>query len=268
MRSYASHRRAVMTMFAVLLSLTLVASVSASPNPNGAWIGARIFNDCASSVLTTTNLYPASIQFDDQNLSCGGFANLHVWSFSTDGGASDAVFNNGDSFMYSATLVLTGTGGEAGLRVSPWWAPNVDGRFNVRIPDGEVACFGGRLPFYSFTGNHGVVYVGGPIELSITYMANLLTPANPGTIEYSVNYGGNFYSSGPLAFDSGNLAEAPVYGTWGILNNARVGGYLQAFMQGGNPNAGDTATWSNIQYADLGTISTENSSFGKLKALY
>ena len=60
--------------------------------------------------------------------------------------------------MFSADVTLSGTGdGEAGLQISPWWSPNVDGRFNVRTPDGEVACFGGRLPFYSFTGDQGRV---------------------------------------------------------------------------------------------------------------
>jgi hypothetical protein len=267
MRSLATNRTALATLLAVS-TLALVASVSASPSVNSAFIKTRVFNDCPSSILNATNSYPASIQFDDQNLSCGGFANLHIWSFSVDGGASAAVFNNGDSFSYGATLELSGTGGEAGLRLSPWWSQEVDGRFNVRIPDGEIACFGGRLPFYSFTGSHGVVYAGGPIELSITYMANQLTLADPGTIEYSVNYGGNFYTSGPLPFDQGNLAEAPVYGTNGILNNARVGGYLQAFLQGGNINAGAIATWTNVSYADLGTIAIETGSFGKLKALY
>lgn len=264
----SSKSKAITTISVVLLSLTLLASVSASPAVNGAAISERVFNDCPSSTLNTSNSYPFSVQFDDQNLSCGGFANLHDWHFSVDGGATPAVFNNGDSFSSSAVLVLTGTGGEAGLRLSPWWSQNVDGRFNVRIPDGEVACFGGRLPFYSFTGSHGVVYTGGPIELSITYTANLLTPASPGTIEYGVTYGANSYSSGSLPFDQGSAAEAPIYGTYGILNNARVGGYLQAFLQGGNSAAGMIATWSDIAYSDLGTIAIEPSSFGNLKALY
>ncbi len=64
----------------------------------------------------------------------------------------------------AADLQITGLGqGEAGLRCSPWWSPNVDGRFNVRVGDGEIAVFGGRLPFYSFTGSHGINYVRGDV---------------------------------------------------------------------------------------------------------
>jgi hypothetical protein len=253
-----------MAPLVLLLSLAMVASVAASPLPNGATLATRIFNDCPTSVLSTTNSYPALIEIDDQNLSCGGFANLHNWSFSEDGGATPAVFNNGDSFTFGADLEVSGTGGEAGLRLSPWWSQDIDGRFNVRSTDGQVACFGGRLPFYSF----GNLYAGGVISLEIEYDASLLSPSNPGVITYTVVYGGSTYSSGPLPFDQGNLAEAPVYGTYGILNQARVGGYVQGFLQGGNPAAGVTATWSNISYQDMGTIAIEASSFGRLKSLY
>jgi hypothetical protein len=251
-----------MAPLVLLLSLALVASVAASPLPNGATLATRIFNDCPTSILSTTNSYPALIQVDDQNLSCGGFANLHNWSFSDDGGATPAVFNNGDSFTFGADFEVTG-GGEGGLRVSPWWSPDVDGRFNVRSTDGEVACFGGRLPFYSF----GLLYTaGGVIHLEIAYDASLLSPSSPATIEYTVVYGASTYSSGPLPFDQGNPLEG--YGSYGMLDQARVGGYVQGFLQGGNTAAGVTATWTDITYTDMGTIAIEASSFGRLKALY
>lgn len=258
------------TMMLVLGMTVGAAAALAAPVVNGVNIKTRIFNDCPSSTVTTTNLYPVSINIDDSGLGCFGFANLHNWSFSSDGGTTAAYFDNGDEFHYCATLVIDGvTNGEAGLRLSPWYGQDVDGRFNVRVPDGEVACFGGRLPFYSFTANHGVVYVKGtPITLDITYLRNGLSSSSPATIVYSVTYNAISYSSGPLPFDEGNVAEGAIYGNWGILDDARVGGYIQCFLVGGNPAAQVEATWSAICYEPLAVTPTQSSSWGRIKTLY
>ena len=94
---------------------------------------------------------------------------------------NDAVFTNDSNFHVAADLVISGTGeAESGLQVAPWWSQNVDGRFNVRTTDGEIACFGGRLPFYTFTGNYGLTYVKGDmIHLEVTYLANDVNQNNP-----------------------------------------------------------------------------------------
>ncbi len=254
---------------AVMLVLAVsIPALAGSPNPTGVVLNERIFNDCPSSTLVSTDNYPAMVRFDDQNLSCGGFANLHNWRFSEDG-VSAIEYVNENSFRASADLTLTGTGCEGGLSVSPWWSPDVDGRFNVRIPDGEIACFGGRLPFYSFTSSHGINYAAGEvINIEVTYLPNSLAQHAPATIQYDVLYLGNSYSSGPLPFDEGNPAEDPPHGVWGMLSPAQVGGYVQMFLQGGNPAAGNTATWENVLYADLGTVATELNSFGQVKALF
>lgn len=247
-----------------------VTPAAATPNPNGAKVNTRIFNDCPTSVLMVTNNYPASITIDDSVLDCGGFANRHNWRFSEDGGATDAVFNNDSSFRYGADLTIAGTSdGEAGLNVSPWWSQQVDGVFNVRSTDGEIACFGGRLPFYSFTGSQGLTYVKGTtIHLEIEYIPNNLNMANPATIEYMVDYNAVHYTSGQLPFNEGNPAENPPYGLWGILQDSRVGGHVQCFLQGGNPAAQLSATWDNIFFMPIATVSVEGTSWGGVKALY
>jgi hypothetical protein len=243
-------------------------AVHATPDPTGAIFILRIFNDCAFSTVNTTNLYPASLEIDETGLNCSGFANLHAWRFSEDG-VNQAQFNNDSAFFYSATLVLSGTvEGEGGLQVAPWWS-QADGKFNVRTSDGEIACFGGRLPFYNFTAQHGINYVKGtPIGLAITYLRNGLSPADPATIEYAVEYGGNSYSSGELPFDEGNPDEDPPYGLWGMLNDGKVGGHVQPFLQAGNPNATFNATWSNIEYDNLKPVSVDGTSWGRVKSLY
>jgi len=225
---------------------------------NSAVITTRIFNDDPNSTLTFTDTYPALINIDDSMLDGDGmdgeFANLHGWSLSTDN-TTAASFNNNSGFSLSADLVIAGEAtsqGEAGLRISPWWSQDVDGRFNVRVNDGEVAAFGGRLPFYSFTAQHGVSYVKGTtITLGVVYDPNELTASCPATIEYTVVYAGacaSGCSSGPLPFDQGNPAEDPPHGLWGILNDARVGGHFQPFLQPGDPTTQLEATWSNIEY--------------------
>ena len=55
------------------------------------------------------------------------------------------------------------------------------------------------------------------------------------------------YTSGPLAFDEGNAAEG--YGSWGHLDDARVGGYVQVFIDQSGPGNNLTATWGNMSFA-------------------
>jgi hypothetical protein len=249
--------RVVSTCTAVLLlvlGLGVVTSDSrADIDPSSAVLNTRIFNDCPSSVLTTTNAYPASVAIGDSALGCFGFANLHNWSFSQNGVTAEKL-DNSESVHFSATLVISGaTNGEAGLRVSPWWSPDVDGRFNVRTTDGEIACFGGRLPFYSFTGSQGVTYTKGtPIKLEVIYEPNGLTSSSPATIEYKLEYPiGTPYTSGALPFDQGNPSEDPPHGVWGMLRPAYAGGYIQCFLVGGNNSAQVRANWTDIQFAHV-----------------
>jgi hypothetical protein len=260
------YRNLVLAVALAALTLAPMA-YAATPNPTSAILNLRVFNDCPISVLTTTNGYPGSILIQDENLSCGGFANLHNWRFSQDG--STAIrFPNSSAFRFYADLVIDGTSeGEAGLSVAPWWAADVDGRFNVRTTDGEIACFGGRLPFYSFTSNQGLTYTKGEtIGLQVTYLPNDLDELAPATIEYEVFLGGMTYTSGPLPFDEGNPAEDPPYGLWGMLNDAQVGGYVQCFLQAGNPEAALSAEWLRIDFENLDSVPTETRSWGSLKA--
>jgi hypothetical protein len=259
-------RRMFIGLFAVMALGLIATSALATPNVNSAIIHERVFNDCPTSILTTNNSYPASISIQDEINCENGYANLHNWHFSEDG-VNDAVFTNDSSFHMHADLVISGTGEcEAGLQVAPWWSQNVDGRFNVRSTDGEIACFGGRLPFYSFTGTYGLHYVkGDPIHLEITYLPNDLTQTNPATIEYELMYNNVEYTSGPLAFDEGNPNEDPPYGLWGILNDARVGGHMQVFIA----NGGTVRTeWSGIYFEALGQTPVQPTTWGRIKGMY
>ncbi len=255
---------ALVALFAV--SLAPVAS-AVTPSPTSAVVMTRVFNDCLLDTVTVTNSYPALVGILDQGNSCFGFANLNVWRFSTDG-ATEADFENGSSYSYSADFVISGNGAaEGGLQVAPWWSES-DGRFNCRTTDGEIACFGGRLPFYSFTATYGLHYVmGDTIHLAITYQPHSLLSYDPATIVYDLVYHGVPYTSGPLAFDQGNPAEDPPHGLWGELTPAHVGGHCQIFWQTGGPSSVVNAEWLNIQFAEQ-PVPTKETTWGKLKNMY
>ena len=251
-------KRFITTLACAAACLAVVAGAAfARPVVNGATIETRTFNDCPLSTLTTSNNYPASIEItDDMSPLCVGFANLHSWSFSEDGGATSAVFNNDNNYHFGADVQFSGAGeGEGGLRLSPWYGKFVDGRFMANVTTGEIACFGGALPFYSFTGNHGITYVRGTtIHMEITYRANDLTSLQPATIQYRVVYNGNTYDSPVLAFGSQNTAECwdntnmVYHSLWGNMNDGRAGAYFQPRA---NSGASLTARWTNIFYEQL-----------------
>ncbi len=242
-----------------------------TPDANGAVITTRVFNDCPGSNLSFGNNYPQNIWIRDGDEGCTG-TNLHVWSFSEDGGISPAVFENCSHYRYNCTFIITGTGNnvEGGLRVSPWWSLDVDGRFMCNATSGEIACFGGRLPFYSFTAAYGLRYVPGtPIYMEISYNPHSLTSADPATITYGLTYGGVPYSSGPLAYDEGNPAEAAEHGSWGELYPTRVGGYVQLPNWNGGAAYDRQASWWDITYfKDYYATPTTNTTWGQLTTLY
>ncbi len=254
---------------AALLALA-AGSVSATPLPSSSVVIPRVFNDDPFSTLSVNNSYPILIEISDTCVPPAGWANLHVWRYSGDG-VSALDFLNGDGFAISADVKISGSGnGEAGMQISPWWS-EADGRFNIRTPDGEVACFGGRLPFYSFTANHGKSYVKGTwVHLTMIYRPNSdMDASNPATIEYIYD-DGIPVSSGELAFDMGNPSEDPPHGLWGILNYAHAGGYMQYNAMSTQPaGTAMTTEFCSFTFVDLGSVvATEESTWGDVKALF
>lgn len=253
------------TLLAASAFCVLIAQTALAAGINSIVAQPRIWNDCSGSSLTVTDNDFASMAFLDDLSGCsGGYANLHVWRLSSDN-AWPSTIGQGTDFTICATVTIGGTGfAEAGIQISPWWSLDVDGRFNVRNTDGEIACFGGRLPFYSFTAQQGLVYSGGPIRLTMEYHPNGLSAASPATIEYKITYNAVNYTSGVKNFDSGNPAEDPPHGLWGILKPARAGGYVQEFVGG---HGVVNTTYTDICFTGDATP-TKSSSWGQLKTSY
>jgi len=235
----------------LVVALGLVVDAVASPAVNGAVLNLRVFNDDPASIVTSSNNYPSQIWIEDDRTQTGGWANRHNFRLSEDGGATEAVFMNADPFEFSADVKITGTANtEGGLQLSPWWSKEVDGSFMINAGSGEIACFGGRLPFYSFTANQGLLYTKGTtVNQKISYVPQGLSAASPGRIKYTLKMGATTYYSPWLAFDQGNPAEDPPYGLWGDLNDARVGGYFQPQVNIGLPGNWGQIEFTNMSYA-------------------
>jgi hypothetical protein len=209
-------------------------------------INPRVFNDDPGSLLISGGSFPTAVTISETPSNPAGL-NRHNFHLADAG--VEHPFANNEPFTFYADLTISGTGqGEAGLQLAPWWSPNVDGTFNFRTTDGEIAAFGGRLPFYSFTAQQGLTYTKGTtVRVGMIYDPNSLSMADPATIEYVINSGGTYYTSGRLAFDEGSTdpLEAIPYGNWGHLNDARLGGHSQTF----NAQGGSLLTvWSNMSY--------------------
>jgi len=245
-------RRAMIVAVLAVAGLAVVSVNAAAPAVNSVLFHTRLWNDDPDSILTTVGNYPLSVLINDSKLDGDGTggerANRHNFRFSDNGGVSDAVFMNDHQFAVYADVTITGnTNAEGGLNLTPWWSKDFDGQFMLRTSDGMIEVWNGRLPYYNFTANHGATYtMGETVRCGMIYAPNGLSEADPATIEYILVDQGNTYSSGPLAFSEGNPAEDPPYGLWGILNDARLGGFHQPQLTVGDPNA-----WSQIEFGNI-----------------
>jgi hypothetical protein len=190
----------------------------------------RIFNDFPGSTLNVVNNYPTSISvvetdFVDDGIG-GNFANKHNFYFSNDGGATALDFDYGDGFQYSFDMTISDASVgqvEAGVGGDLFGFPF----FGVLSGNGEIAAFGGVLPFHSF--GAGVYSVGDTVGLRMTYRPGAgenMTPVSYMEYEYNLN-GGGWISSGPVLFGNleGGIPSAfdQFFGV-GVQNNDPIGG--------------------------------------------
>ncbi len=214
---------------AALIGLTAVAS-GAYAQINSAAYYPREFNDVPNSHLTVVSNYPSLIAFSDQDVSkATGFANRHVWRFSSDSGATAHKFTNDEFFTVTMTLTLTGDPAsprkEAGFLLD---TVGGQGQFIVNTDGHEVVAFGGPLPFYAFP---ATFHSGDTITLGMTYFLD-------SNGKRAVIYSANCQQSPPKEFT--NLEQ-------GIINNSTLGGYVQIVNDPTNPTNSGMATYQNIK---------------------
>lgn len=164
----------------------------------------RIFDDFTTTTLTVTDNYAASYRIEETGYvdeSIGGnFANKHGAFFSEDNGATRFDFDYGDSFLAKLTYVDN----SSGINVEAGFLTDLFGfGFFGGLPNGEVAAFGGTLPFHSF----GTIYTpGDTIDLSMKYIAGTAEGFDPSRIKYGVQINGGGWAYSPaILFTNGEM---------------------------------------------------------------
>jgi hypothetical protein len=185
-------------------------TITGDPSINSDIIHTRVFNDYPSATLTTVNNYPSLVSFGESNVVApSGFANRDDWRFSSDGGATDHLFQNTEYWSVSLSLTLTGSPTsprkEAGIRLDS--SIGGDGLFILDTDAHEIVAFGGPLPFYSF-GN--TFNSGDTVLMGMTY-------------ENVGGTNGIVYSANGV-----NSPFLPMSNTeQGVINGSTLGGYFQ-----------------------------------------
>jgi len=194
----------------------------------------RIFNDFPGSTLSTSTSYPGSVTITESNYGAGGFANKHAAWLSDDSGATAFDFNYGDAVDFKVTMQVTDATDvgavEAGINTDLFGFGFFGG-----LPNGEIAAFGGVLPFTTF----GSVYsVGDVVDLRLVYRPGSGEGTNSptvSTIEYLYNNqttASGWVSSGRIKFGNAEFGF-PTAGT--LVQKIGVG------MQVNNPQATGSA---------------------------
>jgi hypothetical protein len=185
-------------------------TITGDPAINSDIIHTRVFNGYPSATLTTVNNYASLVSFSEQNVfGPTPNANRDDWRFSSDGGATDHLFQNNEYWSISASVTLTGNPTsprkEAGLRLDS--SVGGDGLFILNTDAHEIVAFGGALPFYSF-GN--TFNSGNTVLMGMTY-------ENIGGTN-GIVYSANGVNSPFLPMS--NLEQ-------GVINGSTLGGYFQ-----------------------------------------
>lgn len=252
---------------------------------NSVRIQNRNFNDFPGSTILQTVQYPTTVDWDERFPAgaasrlpagnppgSGGFANRHFGWFSADNGASNYAFQNGESFTARANvLIQTGgnitPGGNALPRREAGFAifnpqngfdggnPNnpivsyIDEGFVMVASDGEVAMFGGGLPFFSFNSlndPNARYFLGTSARIEFRYFAP--SGGNPAACQVVfTNFLGTEFASPVLPFSN---ASVVLGNASGLANGTNVG--LRAQNQR-NPNFDD---FSLIRYNNISVTPT------------
>lgn len=188
------------------------------------------------SDLTITNNGLAGIRFEDRNFTGSGFANRHHAALSI--GGTPFLFQPTDGFRFDVDVIIEGPGRtEAGIwhGTAPFYpnSANADVGQMLLIPDnnGEIAAFGGRVPFFSNNQaeNAGMPRAARNQVFHLTFIYDTATPVR----NYRMGVNGVF---APTKFEGIDTA--------GFLPDS----YFGVYVQGPNGTLGDIdVTFTNLQ---------------------
>ncbi|MFN7021523.1 MAG: VPLPA-CTERM sorting domain-containing protein [Phycisphaerales bacterium] len=196
------------------------------------------------SQLTVTNNGMTGIRYEDRNFTGGGFANRHQAALAVDG--VPFQFNRNAAFQFDVDIAINGAGrSEAGiwLGTAPFFPNSASadiGQF-VALPDngGEIAAFGGVLPFFSNNQNpfdNGTPNPPGNMARAVRnttlHFTMIYEPSVP-----AISYGVNGVYTGQLRGFMNSFA--------GISDGSLLGVYVQG--PNGAPQQGDV----DVQFSNL-----------------
>jgi len=197
------------------------------------------------SNLTVTNNGLSGIRYEDRNFTGSGFANRHHAALAA--GGVPFQFSRQQSFQFDVDVIITGNAPtEAGIWMgtAPFFPNSANanvGQF-VLLPNngGEIAAFGGTLPFFSNNQNpfdNGVPNPPGNMARAARNQSFHLTMKYEWSATPSIEYIVNGVSTGQLRGFMDSFA--------GIDTGSLMGVYVQG--PNGNPSAGDVdVTYSNL----------------------
>lgn len=166
-----------------------------------------LYGDFPGTTITVTNNYPSLYRIQEtgfvDDMAGGNFASFNAGWLSADGGATAYDFNYGDSFDFKVTMVDSSTGigqVEGGIRTDLFGF----GFFGALSGNGEIAAFGGTVPFHSF--GAGLYTPGDTLDLRMIYKAGAAEFVDTSYIQYryQVN-GGGWVSSGWIPFTNSEM---------------------------------------------------------------
>lgn len=248
-------------MMVAVAGLAATAAASDISQVNGYTVHTRVFNDFASTTLLVNGAPEAnpgvpatygvagagSMRFEEQfsAFAQGSFANKHLAYLSTDGGASELGLSAGQSWSIDLDISITAPGPgprkEAGIRVEnprPGLGYTDEGLILV-ASDGEVAVFGGVMPF---TGLGSVYTLGTTAHLRFEFFA-------PGAVDARGAYRLTFTDAVTGVHDSGlKIWGSEPDGTAGFNEGTRLA--LVAQNQR-NPLIADS---SDINYSNISIV--------------
>ncbi|MCX5691383.1 MAG: PEP-CTERM sorting domain-containing protein [Planctomycetota bacterium] len=211
----------------------------------------KLWNDFPTAAATVTNSFPSfGVREEFAAGTVGNFANKHVGWLSNDGGASRISNNYFQSWTLSFNVNIgtafdqTAPRREAGIEVhnprNPVFGGYTDEGQVLIASDGEVAVFGGAMPF---TGMGNVYTLGTTAAVTFEYFAPGAVDATKGAYRLTfVDAVTGSHSSGLKIWgDEGDLL-------YGLNNGASIG--LKAQNQR-NPLIPD---FSDIQYSNVSVV--------------
>ncbi len=234
-----------MWMAAAIGGLTASAMAQfESVNSNA--VGLRYFNDIpGSSVQVLQNTYPSLLKFEENfpvRPPGGGGVNRHIGVLSADSGITPFIIPHNTAWYYQATVRMDGDASvEVGLHIgglgtTPPWNLNANtGVLAVNGQNGEIAAFGGWLPFFS-TFDPAFAYMGHGARAQDFRLGILVRPLSPTSV--TAEYFVDGHSTGPLALDAGAVTA---YYT--LNNSASV--YANNTWRNTGPTT-STSTFSNF----------------------